>query len=109
MIIDWNEICAPYSVKMTWNTFYYDTSKPIKYYIDNLLFDDDLLQIEILSETNIIFDVGWPDFLNPQSHFVVYLIQDYDWDNPVERLHTRDVFQIMKMLQNTLQQYGKLQ
>lgn len=107
MIIDWDEICAEYQVKITWNTFFYDTSKSVQYHIDNLLLSEDMLQIEINQEKNIIFDVGWPDCFNKNAHFIVYIIQDYDWEYPVKTLRTRNVFQIVEMLQNTLKQYGK--
>lgn len=107
MIINWENICAQYDVSITWNTFIFDTSKTIQEHIDNLMLSDDLLQIVLNQEENIIFDVGYPDFLNKHGFFEIYIIKDFDWDTPLSHYKTQDIFKVINILKNSLGKYSK--
>lgn len=58
-----------------------DETLPLSEQVDSL--KEDMLQIEI--GERFVIDVGWqPDF-DPKGYFVVYAIQDEDWDNPLSK------------------------
>lgn len=50
--------------------------------IDQLQFEEDLLQVSFFDEKYIL-DVGW--YPNPRKNgvFKVYVIKNYDWENPL--------------------------
>lgn len=108
MMINWENICSQYDVSITWNTFIFDTSKTIQENIDNLMLSDDLLQIILNQEENIIFDVGYPDFFNEHGFFEIYIIKDFDWDKPLAYYKTQDIFNVINILENSLDKYSKL-
>ncbi len=106
MVINWEDICMQYDVLITWNTFIFDTSKTMQEHIDHLMLSDDLLQIVINQEDNIIFDVGYPDFLNENGFFEIYLIKHFDWDKPLEHYVTKDIFEVKQILEKSLEKYS---
>lgn len=107
MIVNWKELCSQYNVSISWNSFIYDTSKSIQYHIDNLMLSEDLLQIVLNKEKNIIFDVGYPDFLDENGFFHIYIIKNFDWDHPLEHYITRSIFEVENLLKTSLEKYSQ--
>ena len=58
--------------------------------IDQLEFEEDLLQVSFFDEKYIL-DVGW--YPNPRKNgvFKVYVIKNYDWENPLFTRSHRDI------------------
>lgn len=47
-----------------------------------LCFTQDLLQIKH-SRYNIIIDLGWTPDTEPEGNYIIKVIKDHDWDNPI--------------------------
>lgn len=44
------------------------------------LLKEDLIQIKYIN--SLILDVGWYPEFNKNGHFIIYIIQNYDWEKP---------------------------
>ena len=59
-------------------------------YKDCYELNEDLLQLKY-TRANIIIDLGWyPSHSCDKGNYVLYLIKNYDWDNPLDKVMTRD-------------------
>ena len=47
--------------------------------------------IQIIYENNYLIDVGWYPEFSEKGNFIVSLIKDYKWDNPVLQKICRDL------------------
>jgi len=64
-------------------------------------FKQDLLQIEN-KHFRILIDLGWyPDF-NSEGNFRFVLIRDYQWDEPVRSIQTRNKDEIVAIIESWL-------
>ena len=50
--------------------------------INKLKFEEDLLQVQFFNEKYIL-DVGWYPTRGKNGKFKVYVIKNYDWENPL--------------------------
>ena len=50
--------------------------------INKLEFEEDLLQVQFFNEKYIL-DVGWYPHIGRNGKFKVYVIKNYDWENPL--------------------------
>lgn len=106
MLIDLKEIFANYDVEITWNTFYYDTKKSFQAHCDDLDFSDDLFQANIHPNKNLILDIGVPNWSEPNACFIIYVIQDDDWDMPLKKILTDDIQMLIQEIQLILAEYS---
>lgn len=106
MLIDLKEIFADYNVKITWNTFYYDTEKSFQAHCDDLDFRDDLFQANIHPNQNLILDIGVPNWSEPNASFWLMLVQDYDWDMPLKKILTDDIHILIQEIKLILAAYS---
>ena len=67
------------SGKITYNEFNIDFNKPLK--MQSELLKEDLLQVEY--DTGYIIDLGWYPEFDENGCFVVYVIQNFEWNMPV--------------------------
>lgn len=81
-----------YPGEITYNDFDIDINKPLDVEDDGL--KEDMFKVEY--PDNIILDIGWYSGINK---FVVYIIKDFDWENPMKRTECDnliDLFSITK-------------
>ena len=66
--------------------------------IDQLEFEEDLLQVSFFDEKYIL-DVGW--YPNPRKNgvFKVYVIKNYDWENPLFTRSHRDINHLIPIIE----------
>ena len=86
---------------VVYDDFNIDFTKPIKIQIDSL--KEDLLQISF--SENIILDLGWYPEYNIRGNFVLQIIKEYDWENPIykKKIHySSDIYQIINDILNTV-------
>lgn len=50
--------------------------------INKLEFEEDLLQVQFFNKKYIL-DVGWYPHIGRNGKFKVYVIKNYDWENPL--------------------------
>lgn len=67
-----------YPGNVTYEDFNIDLNKPLDYEDDGL--KEDMFKVQY--PDNFILDIGWYDGVN---NFIIYVIKDFDWDNPVIR------------------------
>ena len=65
--------------------------------IDQLQFEEDLLQVSFFDEKYIL-DVGW--YPNPRKNgvFKVYVIKNYDWENPLFIRSHKDINHLIPII-----------
>ncbi|MDO6761848.1 hypothetical protein Q4566_16700 [Tamlana sp. 2_MG-2023] len=67
----------------------------------NLLFED-MFQVENKNK-NLIFDIGWyGETENLEGNFILHLIQDYNWDSPLMKLITKDLYVLEFYIESTM-------
>lgn len=106
MLIDLKEIFANYDVEITWNTFYYNTEKSFQQDCDDFDFSDDLFQANIHPNQNLVLDIGVPHWYEPNPCFIIYVIQDYDWDMPLKKVCTDDIHILIQEIKLILAEYS---
>lgn len=80
--------------KITYNEFNIDFNVPYSEQVEEL--SEDLIQIEY--ENGYLIDLGWYPEYNTQGEFIVQVIKNYDWENPVYMEQSRDEKQLEKVL-----------
>lgn len=75
---------------------------------------EDMFQAEFISR-NLVIDIGWYGEDIESGKFIIYLIQNENWDNPILKLFSRDLDNltlnlegIIKILNNDLDEMGKV-
>ncbi len=83
---------------LIYNDFAIDETIPFQNQRDS--FKEDLLQITY--GDRFLLDVGWYPEMNPKGHFIVYAIQDYDWQNPIVELKCHSLNQLKKTIERVV-------
>ena len=61
--------------------------------------NEDLLQLKHI-RANIIIDLGWyPPHSCDKGNYILYLIKNYDWENPLDKVMTRDKKEVIKTIE----------
>lgn len=61
--------------------------------------NEDLLQFKFTG-ANIIIDLGYyPAHNCDEGNYILYLVKDYDWENPLEKVMTRDKKEVIKTIE----------
>lgn len=61
--------------------------------------NEDLLQLKH-TRANIIIDLGWyPPHSCDKGNYILYLIKNYDWENPLDKVMTRDKKEVIKTIE----------
>ena len=61
--------------------------------------NEDLLQLKFTG-ANIIIDLGYyPAHNCDEGNYILYLVKDYDWENPLEKVMTRDKKEVIKTIE----------
>ena len=72
-----------------YDRFYYDPSRTIEAQFDCL--DQDMFQVQFDSECNLLIDVGWYDAVEPRGLFIAQVIENFNWEEPLVEIRSRDV------------------
>lgn len=80
----------------------FDIDEKIPFQDQKYSFKEDILQIEF--GDHFLLDVGWYPEMNPEGYFVVYAIQDYDWQNPLYEEECRT----LQELKHTIEKFALL-
>ncbi|GGG06043.1 hypothetical protein GCM10010912_58350 [Paenibacillus albidus] len=67
-----------YPGKITYEDFDIDINKPLDFEDDGL--KEDMFKVQY--PDNFILDIGWYSGVNK---FNIYIIKDFDWDNPIKK------------------------
>lgn len=67
------------------------------------------LQEDLFQMTNesigITIDLGWyGDIINNKGIFKIYVIKNYDWDNPLNEIESKSIQEIHKLLINVIKE-----
>lgn len=67
---------------------------------------EDLFQV-VYEKDNIILDIGWynQDSSNG-GRFIIYLIKDFDWENPILKESCKEVTEIKNIVKNIIRTYN---
>lgn len=106
MLIDLKELFSDYDAQITWDTFYYDTEKSFQQHCDDFDFSDDLFQADIHPNQNLVLDIGVPRWFQPNACFIIYVIQDWDWDKPLKKVCTNDIHILIQEIKLILVEYS---
>jgi len=83
--------------RVTYDSFDIDPLLPLSQ--QELSLQEDMLQVDYGS---YVVDVGWYPALDVNGRFVIYLIQNSDWDNPVQKIETNNFMILKERLQETI-------
>ena len=84
--------------KITYNDFFIDEHIPFQEQI--YAYKEDLLQITC--GDNLLIDVGWYPSMDPKGRFVIYIIQDYDWQHPLTTLRCGTLNDLKKNIESAI-------
>lgn len=90
--------------KITYNEFHIDFDIPLTKQPDALL--EDLVQIEYAN--GYLLDLGWYPEFDAKGSFIVQLIQDYNWENPVYMRQSKDGRQLKEIIMQAINMIKKL-
>ncbi|AML60247.1 hypothetical protein AXX16_4581 [Serratia rubidaea] len=81
--------------KVVFNDFSLKDNVPLNEQLDNL--KEDMLQVEF--PDGYILDVGWKPSFNINGKFYIYMIKDFDWDNPFYFSDAKDLSSLYKKIE----------
>lgn len=64
-----------------------------------LILKEDMLQIEF--SNGLLLDVGWYSKPNGKGNFTIYVIQNFDWENPLIKKRCYSIKTLKKEILNT--------
>ena len=80
---------------ITYNDF--DIDENISFEKQKYSFKQDILQI--MFGDRFLLDLGWYPEMNPSGYFVVRVILDYDWQEPVAKIKCRTLKKLKKAIE----------
>ena len=80
--VDWKSGTVVY-----WDLDNIDEARPLCDQCEDL--KEDLAQI--VFPDNIVLDVGWYPSFDPNGEFIVFVVRDADWDEPLFRATAKDI------------------
>lgn len=85
---------------------------PLNSYSEEASFDylsEDLLQCSF-PEENMVIDLGWyGDLVSNKGEFRIYIIEDENWEVPVNVIHSKSVEEITILLNRILDYYTAIE
>lgn len=89
---------------IVYNDLDIDLDKPLSKQTTHL--DEDMLQVKY--PLNYTLDIGWYGDVKCEGKFVLQLIKNCDWDNPIYKKATMDLNRLEKYLQECIDLVEKL-
>lgn len=77
----------------------FDIDENIPFEEQKYSYKEDILQISFGDRFTL--DVGWYPEFNPTGHFVIKIIQDKDWLNPVSRIKCKTLSRLKKAIESS--------
>ena len=65
---------------------------------------EDLIQIEY--DNGYLIDIGWYPEYDAEGNFIVQLIKDYNWENPIYKQGCKEDKQLKKILLKAIEKIG---
>lgn len=81
---------------------YIDVSKDTSEQIEDL--KEDLMQIGL--NNGLIIDVGWYPSFNPSGNFILYVIKNNDWNNPINVIYEKKINLLITKLNETIKEFN---
>ena len=61
--------------------------------------NEDLLQLKH-TKADIVVDLGWyPSHKCDEGSYILYLVKDYNWEKPLEKVDTQDKQEVIKAIE----------
>ena len=89
------------SGKVIYNNFHIISDKSIEDQCEYLL--EDLIQVEY--DDSLLLDIGWYPECDPKGDFTIYLIREFDWDKPLEKINVRNIEEIINAVEMLKTEY----
>lgn len=83
-----------YLGEVVYNNFHIISTKPIEEQWDNL--HEDLIQVEY--EGGLLLDIGWYPECDPTGRFIINLIKEYNWENPLKRIEAKNIGEMYRAI-----------
>ncbi len=77
----------------------FDIDENLSFEEQKYSYKEDILQITF--GDRFILDVGWRREFNPAGHFVIKVIQDKDWLNPVSKIKCKTLSKLKKAIESS--------
>ncbi|NBI28156.1 hypothetical protein [Chengkuizengella marina] len=82
------------SGNIVYNDFQIDPKLPLKKQIDNL--KEDMFQVEFLNK--YLIDIGWYPCTDINGMFIIYIIKEYNWEEPLYKENCRSIEELKQHL-----------
>ena len=86
--------------EIIFNDLIIDENKEISEQLDNL--KEDLFQAQYKYETLYI---GWYPYFSKNGRFIISIIKDLDWENPIFKKEVREIEDLLKGIKEVLSRY----
>jgi len=89
---------------MTYNEFYDIDPSEINDWGDisqSCFFKEDMLQIKNNGK-NLLLDLGWYPEFKKEGRYCIHLIEDYNWEKPLVKKHTKSKTKTLKIIEDIL-------
>lgn len=86
--------------EIIFNDLIIDENKEIFEQLDNL--KEDLFQAQYKDET---LDIGWYPSFSKNGRFIISIIKDLDWENPIFKKEVREIEDLLKGIKEVLSRY----
>lgn len=90
------------SGNVIYNEFNISFNMPLSEQLESLT--EDLIQIEY--DNGYLIDIGWYPEYDEEGNFIVQLIKDYNWENPIYKQGCKDDKQLKKILLKAIEKIG---
>lgn len=102
------KINSPLDCRMVYNDFYsYDPLNSFNEEDSIKYLNEDLLQYTF-PEDDLIIDLGWyGDIISNKGEFRIHIIQNENWDIPLNIIHSKSVVEVKDLLTKILHYYTR--
>ncbi|MCR5771462.1 MAG: hypothetical protein K6G87_09560 [Butyrivibrio sp.] len=90
-----------YPGEVIYNNFHISSTKTMEEQWDNL--HEDLIQVEY--EGGLILDIGWYPECDPTGRFIINLIKDYNWENPLKKIETKNICEMYSGINTIMDEF----
>jgi hypothetical protein len=94
-----SEINWKNGIVTAWDLDELDLTKCVESQIN--LLKEDLIQVQFRNA--IILDLGWYPEFDPRGQFVLTVVRDQDWENPILQLKFRELSQLILNLNRAIE------
>lgn len=90
--------------KVQYNKFWEIDPKTLESNDDRwFMFTDCLLQLHH-EKASITLDLGWSPDISPEGHYLVLIVKDSDWQNPIREFTSNDYKKVIEFIEVSVDQ-----